>query len=185
MTRGWGPYRSPPKLKDRFYKTIILADAIKAVRPLNRQLKSADLATEHPLDREEEVFRRFIDKLAQFCDSRMGGPTVTAVAVLESAIGPLFVLASNQRTTKADRAVAEFVASLLRQVRELGETEPGNDSWAAKRDRLLEDVIAFNKTRIADLIKKVRKTAVTSLSALADDTTPGGRHTRFSWLLPE
>lgn len=179
MAKDKGPYRAKPKLKDRFYKTLIVYDAVKSVGPKTLRPMVMYQAPDHPLDKEEEVFRRFVDKIAQFCDCRKGGSTVTSIAVLGASI-PLYVLASNKRNQKEDRAVTSFVSDMLRQVRELGERGSGNGSWTAQHDHLLEYVIAFNSQRVADLIKMVGEAAGLSLNALANDDSPGGERYQFS-----
>jgi hypothetical protein len=131
------------------------APALVLLKSLNQILTQGDRPAEHgpppdahqPLDKKLQTF---VNKVAQICDSRPKGPTVTACVVLEQENGRvLYLFASNNRKTKDLREMAAFVRSVFDILKaNISARSAKKQSDALLNDRLLRMVLAFNQDRV-------------------------------------
>lgn len=71
------------KLQRRFYEPLILLLALTQSCIHNPAPRAPDSLTETLSHSPEELFKDFVNKLCQICDSKHGGTTVTAISVLQ------------------------------------------------------------------------------------------------------
>lgn len=140
---------NPTKIR-RFYEPIVLLQALNEANK-NKTIKKADeVARTSDLD-SEELFRNFVSKLAQICDWRPKGFTVTAFVVLQYPDRIQYVFGSNQRKPAELEAVQGYITSILRWLREKS-SEDDNERETALA-QLLRDILIFNRERIRVYLK--------------------------------
>lgn len=61
----------------------------------------------------DAAFKAFVDRVAHVCDARRGGPTVSAVAIIQEFEGSHYFVGSNQRTVKEQENLGGFLRTLL------------------------------------------------------------------------
>ncbi|KAJ9156396.1 hypothetical protein NKR23_g1159 [Pleurostoma richardsiae] len=91
-----------------------------------------------------QAFRSFVNKLAQVCDNRQGGSTVTALVVLQGHGGPEFIIGSNQREEFDLADTQDFVQRLL----ELVAKNPLQLKRKPLLKRVLWSILLFNIPRV-------------------------------------
>ena len=101
-----------------------------------------------------EFYPCFVNKLAQICDIKPGGDSVTAVAVLQPG-GIEYRLTSNSRTHTAFETVKKFLADdILDALGNISESALSNDTQVANlRSSILLKVLAFNRRRIGCYVR--------------------------------
>lgn len=115
---------------------------------------------------EEQLFHDFMNKLAQICDNRKGGPTVTAVVALSYPDRVQYRFASNQRSEQDLEQMKKFVIDILETLREWTEEQ----SLLVKM-RVLRKVVAFTRPRLRGYVEAVASYSVVCLKS--EDLAPG------------
>lgn len=136
-----------------FYEAAILLES------LNEIYWEAVLSREYE-PRETNVMntdpssRDFINKLCQFCDSQVGGATVTACAMLEYQDHIEYRFASNSLNPRQSQETTDFIIEVLGT---LQKACPGRLNLT--RSNLLKQVVRFCRKKlqayIAALVKQV------------------------------
>ncbi|KAK3939036.1 hypothetical protein QBC46DRAFT_388932 [Diplogelasinospora grovesii] len=139
-------------LRNRFFPPLLLLKSLNEVGRRDANKKEADA----PLNRNqtpEEKFRIFVNKLAQICEYRPKGHTITACTVLVQTDGRiLYLFASNGRSSKEKiRKTLEDVKCVLNMLRSsiLSEKRESDD---VLHDRLLRQVLSVNHVRITSYL---------------------------------
>ena len=133
-----------------FYRPIILEKAfIKACRDQDFPFEASSLANQDSLLSSEQAFHSFVNKLAQVCDIRRGGDTVTAFTVLRGDDGPHYIFGSNQRCEEELIETKTFVESLLK-LASRGVLEPGRPpvEGRPRLKKVLWHILFFNLPRL-------------------------------------
>ncbi|CAN8098844.1 unnamed protein product [Discula destructiva] len=115
---------------------------------------------------QEQLFHDFMNKLAQICDIRFGGATVTAVAALKFPDRVQYRFASNQRSESDLMQMEYYVTDVLETLRDWTE-ETGQLVTA----RVLRKVIAFCRPRLEVYVKAVASNSKACLES--KDLAPG------------
>lgn len=71
------------KLQRRFYEPLVLLLALTQACMHNQVPRVPDSLTEVLSHSTEELFKDFVNKLCQICDSKPRGSAVTAISVLQ------------------------------------------------------------------------------------------------------
>jgi hypothetical protein len=138
-------------LRNRFFPPLLLLKSLNEVGRRDANKKEADA----PLNRNqtpEEKFRIFVNKLAQICEYRPKGSTITACTVLVQTNGRiLYLFASNGRSPKEIRKTLEDVKSVLNMLRSsiLSKERESDD---VLHDHLLRQVLSVNHVRITSYL---------------------------------
>ncbi len=109
--------------------------------------KSNDLPHGAGEDSDEHLFRNFVSRLGQICDSRPGGSTVTAFVVLEHPDKMEYVFGSNRRTKVELETTRAYIHTILASLRDSEHCED-DDQREEYLSNLLRDVLIFNRERI-------------------------------------
>lgn len=135
-----------------FYEPVILEHTLIQVPQTTRTSPAGSRMVEpHPFMPHEELFRYFVYKLAQMCDSSRGGSTVTAVAVLKGPEGPEYVFASNDRDGEELLDTKRHIGDILRFVGTSIEKPEANKSKAPAKPlkkMVLWNILWFNRQRV-------------------------------------
>ncbi|KAK1658731.1 hypothetical protein BDP55DRAFT_720395 [Colletotrichum godetiae] len=145
-----------------FYEPIVLEDALqKACRLGQEVFNGIPEVDNNSLATQAQVFHFFVNKLAQICDNRRGGETVSSVTVLDGPDGPEYLFASNHRDADELSETQEFAESLLTLV--------GKNPTGLKQKTLVKQVLwkilLFNLPRLNLYLKALD----TSIDACIDD----------------
>jgi len=109
--------------------------------------KSNDLPQSAGEDSDEQLFHNFVSRLGQICDSRPGGSTVTAFAVLQHPDNVEYVFGSNRRKQVELETTKGYICAILASLRESSDCED-DDQREEYLSNLLRDVLMFNRERI-------------------------------------
>ncbi|KAF6814674.1 hypothetical protein CSOJ01_03897 [Colletotrichum sojae] len=145
---------------NRFYESLVLLTSLREVHHRNGQTRApSDAERPEPSENPSRTFECFVNKLAQVCDSRRGGDTVTSLAILRHPDRLQYVFASNQRNAKDIEKTSEFVYSLLYYVGSRGPQpeSPGGDESSTIFRHLLRNILNFNSKRIRCYAKGLAK----------------------------
>lgn len=138
------------KLKRRFYESIVYEKSLMNACPSGPERSPNSLTGD--LDGSiENAFHGFLNRLAQVCDNKRGGTTVTAIKVLQDFDCVRYFLGSNQRDEQDLTQVKEFVTRLMKVINK-------SDHKARKTSSLpfrsaLWLVLEFNLPRIKVYVK--------------------------------
>lgn len=152
------PVDITPTVEQQFYESQLLLYVLGQVRGerRNRQNYHGELDQD-----DAELRRSFVDQLAYICDFKMGGTTVTALALQKTYQGIIFWLAANE-TVKPE--VRDFLGEVLRLLRDI----EGSSKKAAET-KLLALVVSFNEDRLDFYWSRLRKSIPDCMERL---TTP-------------
>ncbi|KAJ4397232.1 hypothetical protein N0V93_001456 [Gnomoniopsis smithogilvyi] len=138
------------KLRMRFYEPLMLLQAATQACMHNLAPRIPEPSPDRFNQSEEQLFHDFMNKMAQICDTRPGGSTVTAVAALSYPDGVQYRFASNQRS-KGDLDQMEiFVTEILQTLQDWTE-----ETSLLVKTRVLRKVIAFTRPRLRGYVKAV------------------------------
>lgn len=137
------------KATQLFYISCLFAAINRSYRDKeNTVYTSGDSDSTHALG----PFQSFLCKLAQVCDNeKKGGDTATALVVLNTANGPDFLLASNNRKEVDLRSTETFLSGLLSFIG----TNPDGLAEKALQRKVLWLILEFNFHRVDFYLKKV------------------------------
>ena len=165
----------PSSLTKRLYGPIILQHTLNDTYNAMPGVSSTS-SPEPSIDNDSrDVFPCFVNKLAQICDCRHGGNTVTAVAILQPGTIE-YRLTSNKRSAKeyADvkRYLTEDVLNVLRSIPQdgLDNADIIQQTW----EKILVRVLAFNCWRIRDYIKLLFENIGFCITSCTNDDTAEG-----------
>ncbi|KAK1655059.1 hypothetical protein BDP81DRAFT_308554 [Colletotrichum phormii] len=145
-----------------FYEPIVLENALqKACRFGQEVFNGIPEVDNNSLATQAQVFHFFVDKLAQVCDNRRGGETVSSFTVLNGPDGPEYLFASNHRDADELSETQEFAESLLTLV---GKNPTGLKQKALAK-QVLWKILLFNLPRLNIYLN----TLGTSIDACIDD----------------
>lgn len=104
----------------------------------------------------ENTFHCFVNKISQLCDSRPGGDTVTAFAVLDFPDCIQYRFGSNRRAVDELCQARHFIAWVLGTLRDARKHQPQK-----LQSLLLRESLTFNKTRVKVYLNSLRKHSIT------------------------
>ncbi|KAG7042217.1 hypothetical protein JMJ77_0010318 [Colletotrichum scovillei] len=89
-------------------------------------------------------------KLAQLCDNRRGGDTVTAVAIIQLPDCLVYAFASNQRSPKEIKEAETFLLDLFEYLSQTSASSSDfmEDATSKPASSILEKILAFNHERV-------------------------------------
>ena len=96
----------------------------------------------------------FLGKLAQICDSKRGGETITAVVCLKGRDGPEYILGSNARQGSDSSNCVSYLTDLLNYVI----MNPDALQDKALRKQVLWRILEFNIGRVGLYLKALFET---------------------------
>ncbi|OHE97159.1 hypothetical protein CORC01_07600 [Colletotrichum orchidophilum] len=135
-----------------FYEPVVLEQALQvACRDGQEVFNGNPKVDNDSLATQAQVFRYFVEKLAQVCDNERGGKTVTSFAVLNSPEGPEFVFGSNDRDANELSETQQFAESLLTLV---GQNPTGLKPKALAK-QVLWKILLFNLPRVGIYLDKL------------------------------
>ncbi|KAK1985859.1 hypothetical protein LZ30DRAFT_340469 [Colletotrichum cereale] len=136
------------KRLNRFFETLAFLTSLQKACGRGIQEK-APSDTSEAGENHSRALECFINKLAQICDNKRGGPTVTSLAIIRTPDKLLYVFASNQRSETDAEKPREFVFGLLSYLNRACAT-PGfkDDESSPVFQHLLRDILKFNYERI-------------------------------------
>ncbi|KAK3385820.1 hypothetical protein B0H63DRAFT_187846 [Podospora didyma] len=153
----------------RFYEPAVLYACLTKVHVMHKSTKAPDLETTAGKS-NREAFYIFVDKLAQICDSKRGGDTVTAVAVLQHGRFE-YRFTSNKRSQTALDETTEYLTDILQTLGEASDYEiiDGSSHQEAISALLLEKILKFNAPRIRFYVKVVVKSLEYCIRSASQD----------------
>lgn len=161
------------RLRNRIYEAVTFRDVLEKALE-KRDPPVEDLVGPKAVEDPAKGFEKFLDKISQICDSRIGGDTMTSAVVLQDLEGVVYVAASNRRTPEECREVKTFLRAVLNKVAVVGESEINGVPDEALRSDLLGDIVSFNLNRFWCWTRRVCQHLTKSLRALEADTTSKG-----------
>lgn len=145
------------KLQNRFYEPLVLLLAATQAC-LHHPPKAPEAVQERFTLTLEQLFHDFMNKLAQICDIKLGGTTVTAVIAIQHPDRVQFRFASNQRGEAELRRLKSFATDILDTLRDWTE-----ESSLSSQASVLRKIVAFNRPRLQPYVNRV---AVQSVKCL-------------------
>ncbi|TDZ14250.1 hypothetical protein Cob_v012763 [Colletotrichum orbiculare MAFF 240422] len=152
------------KRLNRLNEAVVLLASLIEVQFSNGETKAPNDNSE-PGENPNKVLECFINKLAQVCDNRQGGDTVTSLAILELPDKVMYIFASNRRSAAEGEKVREFIFKLLFYVSEMAAKSPPveDDDRSKFFGTLLRNILNFNYERIGAYAKGIGKRLVQCL----------------------
>jgi hypothetical protein len=135
-----------PKTNRRFYEAIALVLALNRAHESNGSKKAVEVSHGTELE-PEDLFKGFVSKLGQICDSRPAGLTVTAFTVLQLPDKVQFVFGSNQRRPAELEIVKGYISFMLSSLKNVS-TGEDDEQRGVLIARLLREILSFNLLRI-------------------------------------
>lgn len=159
------------KFSNKFYGPIILLSALNDACIHSRPVKSSDLSLEGEQS-PERTFHDFVNKLAQLCDIRRGGDTVTALTILQYPDRIEYRFASNDRDTGELDDAKKFVTSLLNA---LG--RPEQHDIQGFTSNILRTSLCFTRPRVEVYVKALKKEVACCIDTSRGDNTDECKYT--------
>ncbi|KAK1505495.1 hypothetical protein CABS01_00963 [Colletotrichum abscissum] len=145
-----------------FYEPIVLEQGLQVACRAGQDVFNGTPKVENDsLASQFQVFRSFVEKLAQVCDNERGGQTVTSFTVLEGEDGPEYVFGSNHRDADELSETQQFAEDLLTLV---GKNPTGLKPKPLAK-QVLWKILLFNLPRLDIYLNNVGK----HLDACIDD----------------
>ena len=146
----------------QLYEPIVLEYAlIQSCRLGRSQPEGHSPIAPDTLQQDLEAVRHFSNKLAQVCDNKPRGKTVTAVAIIKGSCGPVYVIATNRRGPRESRATEMFLKQLFHLVGE----NPEHLQISSLQKKALRVILSFNMLRVEAYLRSLRR----SLSVCLDN----------------
>ncbi len=142
-------------LRKSFTPPLILLKALSEACAQGE--RKADHPPHNPNQSEEDKFKAFVNKVAQICDSRPHGPTVSGCTVLVQENGRvLYMLASNDRKFKTLREMAAHLVSILEVLKDNVLARPEDRETDDRMNgQLLRLVLSFNHVRVQTYVSEL------------------------------
>ncbi|KAK4167030.1 hypothetical protein QBC43DRAFT_349857 [Cladorrhinum sp. PSN259] len=144
----------PPGLIKRFYATTIFHSTLENTINRSQKKTPSDVEDTTSWSDEKSIFHRFVNRLAHICDSKPGGDTVTAVAVL--APGSIeYRLTSNQRSPVAYDSVRRYLwEDILGLLRDASDDDINNKLYVSVlSSSILLNILRFARRRVKCYVK--------------------------------
>ncbi|ROW17338.1 hypothetical protein VPNG_01321 [Cytospora leucostoma] len=153
-------------VRKRFYEPIVLLQALTRACMHNHVQKVLEHTPEVTFQTSQQLFRSFLNNLAQICDNDRGGKTVTAVVAIQYPDHVQYRFASNQRTANELASMKTFIKNILESLA----------TWTKAASRTVEDVIlreiiAFNRPRLQLYVRAICSHSQECLKAPAEVIT--------------
>ncbi|KXX75488.1 hypothetical protein MMYC01_208107, partial [Madurella mycetomatis] len=153
-----------PSQRKRLYEAIVMLVCLTKAYVEGKSAEATESEINVPRSKKL-VFHCFVNKLAQICDDRRGGDTVTAFAVLQPG-NVQYYFGCNGRNAAALESVRSYVADVLNLI---GTANP-DDVKKATRDsstplfsHVLQKIVGFNRPRIERYISVLAKSVEDSV----------------------
>ena len=140
---------------ESFYEPVVLEKALTTIlRKHGVGFNATNSAHSDSHLSPEQGFQTFLNKIAQVCDSRPRGSTVTAFAVFRGPGGrAVYLFGSNCRTRTELIDTRRFIKSLL----EFVGVNPKGLRHSALVRQALRDILSFNTQRVGTYLKAITK----------------------------
>lgn len=139
-----------PHQLEVLYGPIILECALREVGPPPTYSHESQSTENYEAEMSDlKAFQFYINKLAQVTDNERGGNTISALAILQGSLGPLYVFGSNRKDARGLKTTKSFLQALL----DLVGKNPENLQNGALVKRVLWLILAFNLPRLAEYLK--------------------------------
>lgn len=150
----------------RFYEPIILLLALNEAFMHNLAPKVLGREPHEAAHTKEQLFRDFMNKLAQICDNKPKGSTVTAAAALQHPDHLEYRFASNERKPKELENMKNFIEDILNSLKAWTPTTNGE-----VRAIILRKIVAFNRPRLLAYVRAIQTRSQECLGLPADSIT--------------
>lgn len=164
------PIKSKPW--HRFYEPVVFLRALTEACPHHQPESEDDDDDVLPLEREKtplRAFHRYLDRLAQVCDSSRGGATVTAIAAVATPSHVHYRFGSNQRKPLELERTRNYITEILQM---LGRTNIAQlDSI---RPELMRRVLTFTEPRITVYMRTLYTKSLECLSLYQNSSSSTG-----------
>lgn len=165
-----------PRQRKRLYEAIVMLVCLTAAYVDGQSAEATESEITVPRSRKR-IFQCFVNKLAQICDERRGGETVTAFAVLQPG-NVQYCFGCNDRNATALERVRSYIADLLSLI---GAANP-DDVKKATRDsstplfsQVLQKIVRFNRPRIQRYLSTLAKSVESSLDQISQEEYDEGK----------
>ncbi|ROW04141.1 hypothetical protein VSDG_00958 [Cytospora chrysosperma] len=166
------PVEMKSKLRNRFYEPIVLLLALNEAWKHNLAPKVLDQTSDVTAQTTEQLFRDFMNMLAQICDNKPKGTTVTAAVAIQYNDRVQYRFASNERSEKELEQLKNFVEDILNS---LGAwTRATNDRVRAS---ILRKIVSFNRLRLQAYVRAIYTQSQECLNSPENSVTTQTRET--------
>ena len=141
------PVAVSSKANRRFYELVVLLVGINEGYKGTARKKSKDLPNITGEASDKDLFHNFVSRLGQLCDSRPGGSTVTAFAILQHPDKVEYIFASNRRTQVELETTTGYICAVLKSLRDSSNYED-DEQRERYLSSLLRNVLIFSRERI-------------------------------------
>jgi hypothetical protein len=159
------PIQLSYKFANRFYGPILLLHGLNVACIHNQPVHFPDVL----LDAEQspkQAFHDFVNKLAQLCDIKRGGETVTAFTVLEFPDHIQYRFTSNHRESEDFSLTQRFVTSILNA---LGRAE--RHELQDMTSTILRTFLPFTRPRVEAYVNLLKKQTIICISSTEGENT--------------
>ncbi|KAK4442344.1 hypothetical protein QBC34DRAFT_499728 [Podospora aff. communis PSN243] len=157
----------------RFYFPLILLASLRKTFQKSQSLRMPNAENAPP-----DVLKGFINKLGHICDSRKGGETVTAFAILQQGTIQ-YCFTSNKRDEEDYQRTTHYITGILNILGEASDDEiVGSNGQLGSLPvflRLLRSIIEFNQSRIKGYISRISEALDTCIDSVERDQSNEGR----------
>lgn len=128
---------------------------------------------------------KFFCKLAQICDTRKGGTTVTALVCLKGKKGPEYILAANKRKSGELKETTAFLSDLLEYVANPPKTSNSKNSDSKNpntkplQKQVLWRILEHNIPRLEIYLKDLNSALKECISDCEDEENPAGEFQKW------
>ncbi|UQC88678.1 uncharacterized protein CLUP02_14203 [Colletotrichum lupini] len=139
------------KRLNRFYEALILLSSLMQACSRNgQQPNKAPSDVSEPGDDYRMTQECLMNKLAQICDNRRGGETITSVAIIQLPDCLVYAFASNQRSPKEIKEAETFLLDLFEYLSNTSATSSVlmEEATSKSATYVLEKILAFNHERV-------------------------------------
>jgi hypothetical protein len=159
----------PANLKRRFYPPLLLLDYLVQTKQYAR--RRADDPSLDQTSTPEEIFDRFVCRVASLCHTEPCGDAVSACAVLKRADtgNVLYLFAFNSRDAKQLDAIRLGITSILKML--CPPLPPSSGHREALHRRILREALSFNTERIRNYLKHFQEQLGECIAACRRENT--------------
>ncbi|KAK1705889.1 hypothetical protein BDP67DRAFT_603799 [Colletotrichum lupini] len=94
------------------------------------------------------ILEFFVNKVAQVCDNRPFGSTITSLAIIQKPDKVQYIFSSNQRSSEDAQYAATTIQILLDKMGSRNRVDVGDDDRSSVFCELLRDILLFHKQRV-------------------------------------
>lgn len=158
-------------LRKKFFPALVLLECLNGICPQGVSRKTSD-DPPNPNQHPQDMFFTLMNKLAQICDFRPKGDTVTAIAVIRQNGRICYVLASNRRETGALNKARAGLTDVLNILKSNLERET-KVSDKELQEELFRKILEWNTVRIRSYLTLLSKEVHVCLTR-CDEKDPEG-----------